>query len=140
MATLTSLAPVTAEGGVFDSGSVAVLNANITAQNTNNTNLNGAPVQVNPNYQGTEAGANNAVTCNLLDPNGVAIPLAAGLLLYLKVAHTLQAGANTLAINGGSAKAIKSHLSTANNIATAYAVGSIVPLMYDGTQWQDLSQ
>lgn len=93
-----------------------------------------------PNYQGTEGGANNALTCNLVDESGTAVTLAAGLRISLKIAHTLQAGANTLAINGGSVKNIKSHLNTANNIATAYASGSIIELLYDGTQWQDLSQ
>lgn len=92
------------------------------------------------NYQGTEGGANNALTCNLVDISGGNIALAAGLRITLKIAHTLQAGANTLALNGGATKAIKSHLNVANNIATGYAVASIIELVYDGTQWQDLSQ
>lgn len=92
------------------------------------------------NYQGTEGGANNALTCNLVDAAGANITLAAGLRLTLLIAHTLQAGANTLALNGGATKSIKSHRNTANNIGTAYSSGSIIELIYDGTQWQDLSQ
>lgn len=92
------------------------------------------------NYQGTEGGANNAITCNLVDSQGTNVTLAAGLRLTLKLAHSLQAGANTLALNGGATKAILSHRNTGSNIAVAYVSGGIIELIYDGTQWQDLSQ
>lgn len=91
------------------------------------------------NYIGTESGANNAITANLTDAKGNTIPLTAGLEVKIKIAHSLQAGANTFAVNGTS-KNIKSHNNPANNIGTAYVSGSIVHLMYDGTQWQDMSQ
>jgi hypothetical protein len=61
------------------------------------------------------------------------------LRVSVKLAHTLQAGANTFALNGAPL-AIKSHRNTANNIATAYASGAVVELIYDGTQWEDVSQ
>ena len=93
-----------------------------------------------PNYQPSETGVNNAIACVLVDTAGNAITQSAGLRLVIKLAHTLQAGANTLALNGGTAKSIKSHRNPANNISTAYAVGGIVDLMYDGTQYQDMSQ
>lgn len=93
------------------------------------------------NYQGTEGGANNAITANLVDQAGTAITLAAGLKITLKLAHSLQAGANTFTLNGaGGAKAIKSHNNPGNDIATAYVSGGIIDMIYDGTQWQDLSQ
>ena len=86
-------------------------------------------------------GANNAITVTLVDGTGANITLAAGLELRANLnTHTLQAGANTLALNGGATKAIKSHLNVANNIATAYPGTSIVALIYDGTEWQDESQ
>lgn len=92
------------------------------------------------NYQGTEGGANNAITCNLTDPSGNALTLAAGLSISLKLAHSLQAGANTLAINGGATKSIKKSTNPANDIGTAYVSGSIVNMIYDGTVWQVLGQ
>ena len=92
------------------------------------------------NYIATENGANNAIAGTLTDSSGTNITLVAGVRVLIKLAHTLQAGANTFNLNGGGAVAIKSHLDVANDIATAYAVGSIVSLVYDGTQWQDLSQ
>lgn len=92
------------------------------------------------NWQVTEGGANNAITANFVDAAGGSLTLAAGLRVLLKLAHSLQAGANTLAINGGSTKAIKKHTNPANDIGTAYVSGSIVDLTYDGTQWQDMSQ
>lgn len=92
-----------------------------------------------PNYIATESGSNNAIAGALLDMNGTAVPLAAGLEISILLAHTLQAGANTFVYNAVS-KNIKSHLNVANNIAAAYAVGSIVKLVYDGTQWQDCAQ
>jgi hypothetical protein len=89
------------------------------------------------NYISSETGSNNAPAGALLDLSGVAVPLAAGLRIVVKLAHTLQAGANTFVLNGTS-KAIKSGFNTANNIASAIASGSIVTLTYDGTQWQFL--
>jgi hypothetical protein len=64
--------------------------------------------------------------------------LQAGLRLYFKAAHA-NTGASTLAINGGSAKAIT------KNGTTALAGGEInlnqiVQVIYDGTQWQLISQ
>lgn len=92
------------------------------------------------NYIASETGANNAIAGALTDASGTNVTLAAGLRVVILLAHTLQAGANTFALNGGLAKDIKSHNNPANNIGTAYAVGGLVDLMYDGTQWQDMSQ
>lgn len=92
------------------------------------------------NYQPTEGGANNAITCNLVDASGNNVTLAAGLEISLKIAHSLQAGANTLNLNAGGTKAIKKHTNPANDIGTAYVSGSVVKLLYDGTQWQDMAQ
>jgi hypothetical protein len=99
-----------------------------------------ATFRTEPNYQSSETGSNNAIACALTDVGGTAIPQSEGLRLTIKLAHTLQAGANTLALNGAAAKAIKSHRNPANDIGTAYAVGGIVDLMYDGTRYLDMSQ
>ncbi len=88
-----------------------------------------------PNYIATESGANNAIAGSL---SGV--PLAAGLTVTVKLAHTLQAGANTFDYNAGGAVAIKSSRNAANDIGTAYAATGVITLMYDGTRWLDLSQ
>ena len=111
---------------------------NINASGTISTLT--ATFRTEPNYQSSETGANFALACTLTDVNGTAIPQSEGLRLTIKLAHTLQAGANTLSLNGGAAKAIKSHRNPANDIGTAYAVGGIVDLMYDGTQYLDMSQ
>lgn len=86
-----------------------------------------------------ESGANNAIAGSLGGINA-GVSVAAGLQVSILLKHTLQAGANTFALNSGAAVAIKSHLNKANNIATAYAVGSIVTLVFDGAIWQDISQ
>jgi hypothetical protein len=87
------------------------------------------------NYIATETGANNALVASL--PGAT---LAAGLEIRLKIAHSLQVGANTLNLNAAGAKAIRSHNNPANNIAAAYVSGAVLCLIYDGTQFQDLSQ
>ena len=83
-----------------------------------------------------ENGANNAIACAAASGP----TLATGLRVSVLLAHTLQVGANTFAYNGGGATNIKSHRNVANNIGTAYAVGGIIELSWDGTQWQDMSQ
>jgi len=62
------------------------------------------------------------------------------LRVTVKLAHSLQAGANTAAMNGGSTKAIKSHYNPATDIGTAYVSGGLIDMQFDGTVWQDLSQ
>lgn len=92
------------------------------------------------NFVAAETGANNAIVVTLNTPLNNPVPLAAGLRILVKLGHTLQIGANTIVFNGSAAKSIKSALNPANNIATAYVVGSMLDLVYDGTQWQDLGQ
>jgi len=92
------------------------------------------------NYIASETGAANAIAGSLTDANGTNVPVAAGLRVTVKLAHTLQAGANTFVLNGGAAVAIKSAKNSANNIATAYAATGVITMLYDGTQWLDLSQ
>ncbi len=88
------------------------------------------------NYIATENGANNAIACAAA--SGPA--LVAGLAVKVQLAHTLQAGANTFAYNGGSALAIKSHYNTSNNIGTAYAATGVISLEYNGTLWMDVTE
>lgn len=83
----------------------------------------------------TAAGSNNAITVTL---SGVT--QAAGLQLTVKLANSLQAGANTLALNGGSAAAIKKATNPANDLGTAFVSGSIISVVFDGTVYQCLSQ
>ena len=92
------------------------------------------------NYIASETGANNAIAGALLNSDGSAVALAAGLQLVVKLGHTLQAGANTFNLNGGGAVNIKSHFNVSNNIATAYAATGIITLLYDGTEWLDMAQ
>ncbi len=99
-----------------------------------NTSLSGViSAEQDSNYV-VDAGASNALTVTLVDNSGANVALAAGLRLTVKTANTLQAGANTLALNGGATKSIKSQSLT--NLKTAYVAGAILPLVYDGTQWQ----
>lgn len=92
------------------------------------------------NYITSETGANNAIAGALVSSYGAPVPISAGLRVIVKLAHTLQAGSNTFNYNGGGALAIKSSRNSANNIAVAYAATGIVELIYDGTQWLDVSQ
>lgn len=87
------------------------------------------------NYIATETGANNAIAGTL-----TGVTLAAGLQVVIKLAHTLQAGANTFNLNAGGAVAIKSHFNSANNLGTAYAATGVITVLYDGTSWLDMSE
>lgn len=87
-------------------------------------------------YVAVENGAANAIACAAWSGPTLAVGLQVNVLL----AHTLQVGANTFAYNGGAAKAIKSHRNVANDIGVAYAVGGVITLLWDGTQWLDMSQ
>jgi hypothetical protein len=87
------------------------------------------------NYIPTTTGLPNQISGSLA--NRV---LAAGLVVTVLLAQTLQAGVNAFSLNGGPQKLIKSSRNPANNIATAYAVGGVLTMIYDGTQWLDLSQ
>lgn len=100
----------------------------------------GGVLAIGPNYIASETGANNAIAGALVDPSGSNVALSAGLMVTIKLAHSLQAGANTFALNGGTAKAIKSHNNPASDVAVAYVSGGLITLMYDGTLWQDMSQ
>ena len=103
--------------------------------NTTNTYGTWVPLGATQTFV-TAGGNNNAITVSL--PN---VPLYTGLQLFVFLAGlTLTNGANTISYNGGNNNNIKSHLTRANNIATAYSANSIVPLMYDGNNFQDLSQ
>lgn len=92
------------------------------------------------NYIATETGANNAIAGALVDANGTAIPLVAGLEVTVKLAHTVQAGANTFNYNAGGALNVRSHFNVANNISTPYAITGVIKMVYDGTEWIDMSQ
>lgn len=89
---------------------------------------------IGPNYVVAASSASNALTAPLVDIAGNSIALAAGLHILLKTDATLQAGANTLALNGGAAKSIFNNGAT-RNLKTTTAVGFIADLIYDGTNW-----
>lgn len=86
---------------------------------------------VNPGsfFISNETGATNAIA------GGLPVALKIGLVVNVLLKHTLAAGALTF-----NASPIKSHRNPANNIGTGYAVGGIIELCWDGTNWQDLSQ
>lgn len=86
---------------------------------------------INPKqfFIANETGANNAIQ------GGLPVSLQVGVVVAVLLAHTLQIGANTF-----NSAPIKSHFNKANNITTGYATGSIIQLVWDGTNWQDLSQ
>ena len=67
-----------------------------------------------------------------------AIALYAGMEINFKAVHA-NTGASTLALNGGSAKAITKSGTTALAGAEISA-NQIVKVIYDGTQWQLISQ
>jgi hypothetical protein len=88
----------------------------------------------------TSAGSNNAITVTLTDALGANITQAAGLEINILLGNSLQIGANTLALNGATALAIKSSRNPANNIAVAYVAGATIRVMFDGTRYVDMSQ
>jgi len=93
-----------------------------------------------PNYVAA-GGSNNAITITLTDADGANVALAAGLRLIVHTgAYTLQAGANTLNLNGGGAVAIKKGSAATTDKAVAAAANSILCLVYNGTSWLDIAE
>lgn len=88
------------------------------------------------NYIGTESGANNALVAALLDASGASVTVAAGLIIWLKLGHSLQAGANTLNVNGHGADSIKKTSNPATDLSVTAVSGSILMMIFDGTVWQ----
>lgn len=94
---------------------------------------------ITDNFIFTETGANNAIIGALLDATGAAVALVNGVQVTVRLAHSLQAGANTFNFNGNGTKAIKQNTNPATDIATAYVSGGSITLLYDGTVWQEMS-
>ncbi len=92
------------------------------------------------NYIATETGANNALVAALLDASGNSVTVAAGLAIALKSSHTLQAGANTLNLNGHGTDSIKKASAPGTDVAVVAANGSILHMIFDGTVWQMVGQ
>lgn len=82
------------------------------------------------------AGTGDATTIDFL-PNLTS--LGAGLVV-MYVAEAANTGAMTLAIDGGDAKAVNESSDNSALEANDIRSGSVVLLLYDGTQWQQLSQ
>lgn len=103
----------------------------------------GIEVPAGINYA-TETGgsANNAIVADLVALD--TISLGNGMCVYVPLAHSLQAGADTLNINSTGAIAIKSHFNVTSNIGTAYVIaGASAPaghFCYNGAVWLDMSQ
>jgi hypothetical protein len=99
---------------------------------------------VHTQYTGVNRTTGSAVAndpvATLTDASGNNVTVAAGLRILLTLASTLQAGANTLNLNGHGADSIKSHRNSATDIGTAYASTGIVDLLFNGTVWLDMSQ
>lgn len=92
------------------------------------------------NYIATESGANNALVATLNDAGGTAVPVAAGLMVVLKLAHTIQAGANTFNLNASGTKSIKKASAPGTDVAVVGASGTFLTMIYDGTVWQVVGQ
>jgi len=160
--TVTVAAAATANGitdtlniatGNAASGGIKVVNiatgVPVTSGNNRVTLGGGSTTKVttnatNTSYRATNfvtaAGSNNAITVTLTDAGGSNITQAAGLEMHILLANSLQAGANTIALNGAGAANLKSSRNPANNIATAYVSGGVIHVIFDGTQYLDLSQ
>lgn len=112
-----------------------------TAPTTNTTGTFGTGASVSPQFTVTpnwipvENGANNAIATSA----GSGPALTTGLQVTILLAHSLQAGANTLAYNGGSAVAIKQNTNPATDLGTAYVVGGVITCLYTGSVWVEMS-
>lgn len=82
----------------------------------------------------------NAPVATLVDASGNNVTVAVGLRITLALASTLQAGANTLNLNGHGADSIKMHTNSATDLGTGYAATGVVDLLFNGTVWLDMSQ
>jgi hypothetical protein len=84
-----------------------------------------------------ETGANNAIAGNL-----PGVPLSDGMVITIKLAHSLQAGVNTFAYGGGAPLQIRKHTVPGSPLTTPYVVGSFVMLVYDQAFgfFQDMGQ
>ena len=73
-------------------------------------------------------GANNAVAASLFSSGTTKVALVTGMIVALKLKHTLQVGANTFNLNGTT----KSIFQNSNllNLNTTFAVGSVLMLAY----------
>lgn len=142
-------------GRFLETGAAQATSYAVQIDSTNNNALNVSTgkshfagsvtfVSSSTNYQSdnyvTASGSNNAITVTLQDDTATNVTLAAGLRLTINLGtKTLQAGANTISLNG-TVKNLTKHTNSGSNIGTAYAAGSIVDVCYDGTQWQDMGQ
>ncbi len=92
------------------------------------------------NYIASETGANNALVAALLDESGNVVTVAAGLRVSIKLAHSLQAGANTFNLNAHGTDSVKKASNPATDLAVTAVSGSILSLVFDGTVWQVTGQ
>lgn len=90
-------------------------------------------------YIASENGANNAIACSA---NANLPTLYDGLCVTVKLGHTLRAGTNTFAYNGGAAVSIKSNTDRSADIVNAYGTNSYIRLVYDDANnvWQIVGQ
>jgi hypothetical protein len=134
---LATVAPTTGvQPATYTLNDTGLVGDSSTAPTTNTTGVifTGA-ADVITNAISVETGANNAIAGTYTGAT-----LTTGMRVSVLLAHTLQVGANTFNLAGGGAVAIKSSRNTANNIATGYAVGGVINMLYNGTSWLDLSQ
>lgn len=136
--------------GCFDADVEKQVNDNFTSLQNQITGGTVTPAKISatgavtfaqaPNYIASETGANNALVAALLDANGTAVPVAAGLMIILKLGHTIQAGANSLNLNAAGVASIKKASNPATDVAVTGAVGTLLTMVYDGTVWQVVGQ
>lgn len=137
--TLTANNSLTLAGTDATTQTFPTTSANIArtdaAQTFTGTQTFGVLQMASVNYIATENGANNAIACAAASGPALAI----GLVVTVLLAHSLQAGANTFAYNGGATAAIKLNTNPATDIGTAYVSGGVIVLFYNGTVWMELS-
>jgi hypothetical protein len=88
------------------------------------------------NLASNEVGVNNAI----IPLFGYPMALVPGLSVSVILAHSLQAGANTVNVNSQGAIALKSGKNPANDIAVAYVTGALLTVVWNGSVWLDISQ
>ncbi len=82
----------------------------------------------------------NAPVGTLVDAAGNNVTVQAGLRIVLILQAGLQAGGNTLNLNGHGNDNIKMATAPANDLGTAYATGGLVDLMFNGTSWLAMAE
>ncbi len=97
-----------------------------------------SPIGIWPNIVQPGGGSvANALVATLTDITNTNLPVVAGLqiVFHLTGGLSLQAGANTLNLNGHGADSIVNNRNLAG-LSLGYSNGAYIPMMFDGSSWQ----